>query len=73
MISASKLPDACHRRACAQQHARIISFEGRQYISTQCRDEVEAIVSFWEQLCHQAQKLQALDPFCMSFLQQVRP
>ena len=40
---------------------------------TACRHEVEAIVSFYEALCQLAQKLKALDPFCMLFLQQVSP
>lgn len=37
------------------------------------RDEVEAVVSFYEELCQIAQLLKAVDPFCMLFLQQVSP
>ena len=35
------------------------------------RNEVEAVVSFYEELCQLAQVLKAVDPFCMLFLQQV--
>ena len=38
-----------------------------------CRMEVEAIISFYEELCQMAQELKALDPFCMRFLHQVCP
>lgn len=37
------------------------------------RDEVEAVVSFYEELCQIAQVLKAVDPFSMLFLQQVSP
>ncbi|KAL0051367.1 hypothetical protein WJX82_006326 [Trebouxia sp. C0006] len=36
------------------------------------RNEVEAVVSFYEELCQIAQVLKAVDPFCMLFLQQVK-
>ena len=37
------------------------------------RNEVEAVVSFCEELCQIAQVLKAVDPFCMLFLRQVSP
>ncbi|DBA99842.1 TPA: hypothetical protein ACH3X1_013737 [Trebouxia sp. C0004] len=36
------------------------------------RNEVEAVVNFYEELCQIAQVLKAVDPFCMLFMQQVK-
>ncbi len=52
----------------AQSTCDVQQDEGNSVV---CRNEVEAVVTFYEELCQIAQVLKAVDPFCMLFLQQV--